>query len=159
MSQPLAPIGSDGVHVVIDMQRLFAEDTGWRVPTLEAVLPSIHRLIDHRPKRSLYTRFVTPPRPDAARGVWQRFYGHWSGVTQDRIAPDLFNLVASLAAKASGEAQIDKDGFSVFSGAAFAPALARLKCGVVVLSGVETDVCVLASSHISGQGVQRASTA
>ena len=49
----LAPIGADAVHVVVDMQRLFAEDTGWGVPTIESVLPNILRLVDHRPSRAL----------------------------------------------------------------------------------------------------------
>ena len=146
MSGHLAPIGADAVHVVVDVQRLFGEDTGWRVPTLDAILPNIHRLIDHRPARSLYTRFVTPSGVGAARGVWQRFYLHWSQVTQDRVPPDLFDLVASLSSKARPEAQIDKDGFSSYTGAAFAPALDRLGCGMLILSGVETDVCVFATA-------------
>jgi nicotinamidase-related amidase len=146
VSAHLATIGADAVHVVVDMQRLFAEDTGWRVPTLDAILPNIHRLIDHRPSRSLYTRFVTPSGIGAARGIWQRFYRHWPQVTQETISPDLFDLVAPFAVKARPEAQIDKDGFSAYSGAAFAPALDRLGCGMLVLSGVETDVCVLATA-------------
>jgi nicotinamidase-related amidase len=146
MSAPLAAIGADAVHVVVDMQRLFAEDTGWRVPTLESILPNIHRLIDHRPERALYTRFVTPTDADAARGIWQRFYRHWSTVTQARMSPALFDLVASLAAKAPKDAQIDKDGFSAYTGAGFAPALARLGCGTLILSGAETDVCVFATA-------------
>ena len=146
MSAHLAPIGANAVHVVVDMQRLFAEDTGWRVPTLDAILPNIHRLIDHRPKRSLYTRFVTPPRVGAARGIWQRFYGHWPQVTQEKISPEFFDLVSSLAAKAPKAAQVDKDGFSAYTGAAFASALDRLGCGLLILSGVETDVCVIATA-------------
>ena len=85
MSAPLTPIGADAVHIVVDVQRLFAEDTDWRVPTLDAILPNIHRLIDHRPARSLYTRFVTPSGIGAARGIWQRFYRHWPQVTQEKI--------------------------------------------------------------------------
>jgi nicotinamidase-related amidase len=146
VSAPLAPIGADAVHIVVDVQRLFAEDTGWQVPTLDAILPNIHRLIDHRPARSLYTRFVTPSGSEAARGIWQRFYRHWPQVTKENISPDLFDLVAPLAAKALPEAQIDKDGFSSYTGAAFAPALDRLGCGMLVLSGVETDVCVFATA-------------
>jgi nicotinamidase-related amidase len=142
----LTPIGADAVHVVVDMQRLFSEDTGWRVPTLDAILPNIHRLIDHRPKRSLYTRFITPSGIGAARGIWQRFYRHWPQVTRESISPDLFDLVPPLAAKARPEAQIDKDGFSSYTGVAFAPALDRLGCGMLVLSGVETDVCVFATA-------------
>src|ERR1700690_4310380 len=146
MSAPLVAIGADAVHVVVDVQRLFDEDTGWRVPTLGTILPNIHRLIDHRPERSLYTRFGTPPGIDGARGIWQKFYRHWPQVTQTTISSDLFDLVAPLAAKAPKMAQIDKDGFSSYTGAGFAPALDRLGCGMLVLSGVETDVCVFATA-------------
>jgi nicotinamidase-related amidase len=146
MSAHLAPIGPDAVHVVVDMQRLFAEYTGWRVPTLDTILPNIHRLIDHRPKRSLFTRFVTPSGAGAARGIWQRFYQNWPQVTQEKISPDLLDLVSPLAAKAARHALIDKDGFSSFTGAAFAPALERLGGRLLILSGVETDVCVFATA-------------
>src|SRR5438034_5186891 len=146
MSGHLASIGADAVHVVIDMQRLFAEDTGWCVPTLDAILPNIHRLIDHRPKRSLYTRFVTPPGVGDARGIWQKFYRNWPQVTQEKISPELLDLVPSLADKAPHRAQIDKDGFSAYTGKGFAAALERLGCGLLILSGVESDVCVLATA-------------
>jgi len=119
------------------MQRLFAEDTGWCVPTLDAILPNIHRLIDHRPKRSLYTRFVTPPGVGDARGIWQKFYRNWPQVTQEKISPELLDLVPSLADKAPHRAQIDKDGFSAYTGKGFAAALQRLGCGLLILSGVK----------------------
>src|SRR5689334_11169011 len=127
----LAPIGADAVHVVIDMQRLFAEDTGWLVPTIDAVVPNICRLVDHRPDRALYPRFITPKNPEAAFGNWLAFYRRWPQVTQDKIPPALFDLVAPLAARAPAEAQIDKPGFSSFSTPDFAGALARLKAGAL----------------------------
>jgi nicotinamidase-related amidase len=142
----LAPISADAVHVVVDMQRLFAEDTGWGVPTIESVLPNILRLVDHRPGRALYPRFVTPKNAESADGNWKAFYRRWPQVMQDKLSPALFDLMAPLAAKAPAEAQIDKPGFSAFSTLDFAKALARLKAGPLVLSGVETDACVLATA-------------
>jgi nicotinamidase-related amidase len=142
----LAALGADTVHVVVDMQRLFAEETGWRVPTIETIMPNIQRLVDHRPGRALYTRFVTPANAEVANGVWQRFYQRWPQVTTEQLSPKLFDLMAPLAAKAPAEAQIDKEGFSSFSAADFAGALGRLKAGVLVLSGVETDACVFATA-------------
>ncbi len=142
----LAPIGPQAVHVVVDMQRLFAEDTGWLVPTIDAILPNVCRLVDHRPDRALYPRFVTPKNPEAAPGNWQAFYRRWPQVTQERMSPALFDLVAPLAMRAPAEAQIDKPAYSAFSAPAFARALARLQAGALVLSGVETDACVLATA-------------
>jgi len=143
----LAPIGGDAVHVVVDMQRLFAEDTDWLVPTIESIVPNIQRLVDHRPGRALYPRFITPKSPEEADGHWQAYYRHWAQVTRDRLSsPALFDLMAPFAAKAPVGAQIDKPGFSSFSTPDFAAALARLKAGPLVLSGVETDACVLATA-------------
>jgi nicotinamidase-related amidase len=146
MSAPLAGIGADAVHVVVDMQRLFAEDTGWRVPSLGDIVPNILRLIEHRPSRALFTRFITPHGPDGARGVWQIYYRRWTQVTRAKISDDLFDLVKPLAELAPAATQIDKEGFSALSSPAFAAALARIKAGPLVLSGVETDVCVLATA-------------
>jgi len=142
----LAPLAVDTVHVVVDMQRLFAEETGWRVPTIETVMPNIQRLVGHRPARALYTRFITPANAGAGNGVWQGFYRRWPQVTQDQLSPKLFDLMAPLAARAPAGAQIDKLGFSSFSAPDFAAALDRLKAGALVLSGVETDACVFAIS-------------
>jgi len=144
MSAGLEPLGPDTVHVVVDMQRLFAEDTGWRVPSLPDILPTVRRLIAHRPTRVLYTRFITPPSLAAARGAWQAFYRHWPQVTQDRLPASMLDLVAPLAA---GPGQlIDKEGFSAYSGPFFQRSLSDLEARTLVLSGVETDVCVLATA-------------
>jgi nicotinamidase-related amidase len=142
----LAALGADTVHVVVDMQRLFAEETGWRVPTIETVMPNIQRLVSHRAARALYTRFVTPANADAANGVWQRFYQRWPQVTREQLLPKFFDLMAPLAAKAPAAAQIDKEGFSSFSTPDFTAALDRLTAGTLVLSGVETDACVFATA-------------
>src|SRR5205814_10010741 len=55
-------------------------------------------------------------------------------------------LVPSLADEEPHPAQIDQDGCSAYTGKGFAAALGRLGCGLLVLSGVEGDVCVLATA-------------
>jgi nicotinamidase-related amidase len=144
MIRPLAALGPDAVHVVVDMQRLFAEDTSWHVARLPEIIPAIGRLVTHRPRRALYTRFVTPPDLGAARPNWRDYYRHWPQVIGDRLLPGMLDLVAPFEADA---AQIvDKEGFSAFSGPDFLPRLGALGAGTLVLSGVETDVCVLATA-------------
>ena len=39
MSQTIRPIGSDAVHVCIDMQRIFAERTAWHTASIPVILP------------------------------------------------------------------------------------------------------------------------
>ena len=144
MTRELTPLAADAVHVVIDMQRLFAEETAWHVASLPAVIPAIVRLVAHRPDRALYTRFVTPPDLGAARSNWRDYYRHWPQVIGDRLSPDVFDLVAPF--KAGAAQLVDKEGFSAFSGPEFLPRLGDLGAETLVLSGVETDVCVLATA-------------
>ena len=146
MSGGLAPLGADTVHVVVDMQRLFAEETGWRVPDLAALLPPIGKLIAHRPARALYARFITPASIDEAKGAWQSYYRQWPQVIRDRLPEGIFDLVTPLVPHAAPRQQFDKMGFSAFSGPSFARMLEELGATSLVLSGVETDVCVLSTA-------------
>jgi nicotinamidase-related amidase len=146
LSAKLERLGPDTVHVAVDMQRLFAEDTGWQVPSFAEILPNVRRLASHRPDRTLYPCFITPPSASAARGVWQKYYRRWPQVTDGRLPPDRLELVAALADLAPASARIMKEGFSSYSGPGFAPALDRLGAGTMVISGVETDICVLGTA-------------
>lgn len=140
-----APLGPGAVHVCIDMQTLFAERTDWHVPWLERVLPAVARLAEARRGRTVFTRFVPPERPEDATGAWQRYYAHWRHMTGDRINPRLIELVPPLAALAPPALVIDKAHYSPFEEAAFLRTIGRLKADALVISGGETDVCVLAA--------------
>ncbi|MCX7645799.1 MAG: cysteine hydrolase [Rhodobacteraceae bacterium] len=133
-------------HLVIDMQRVFAEPTGWHTPGLAAVLPVVARLADALPDRTVHTRFVVPPRAEAAPGVWARYYHRWAMMTGDRLDPALLDLVAPLAARTGPGSVFDKPGFSAFSAPGLAARLDELGAETLLLSGVETDVCVLATA-------------
>ena len=146
MTARLDPLGPDTVHVVVDMQRLFAEGPGWPVPAFGAILPNVRRLALRRPERALYPCFVTPPSAAAARGIWQRYYRHWPEVIGDRLPAASLDIVTGLAELVPGGARIDKDAFSAYSGAGFLPALERLGARTIVLTGVETDICVLSTA-------------
>ena len=142
----LPPLGPGAVLAVVDMQRLFAEDTAWRVPGFADILPLVARLAAARPERTLFTRFLTPASAEAAPGSWRRFYRHWPTVTLDRMDKGLLDLVPPLAALAPPGALCDKTTYSPFASGGFAGALARLRADTLVLAGVETDVCVLATA-------------
>lgn len=141
----LAPLGPGAVHLVIDMQRLFAEATDWHTPGLSAVLPNVVRIATAHPDDSYFARFTVPPTPAAAAGRWRHYYEHWRGVTGEAIAPELIDLVAPLAALATPERVFDKPTYSVMKEPALRAAFARRGVDTVVFTGVETDVCVLAS--------------
>jgi nicotinamidase-related amidase len=141
----LQPLGPHTLHVVIDMQRVFAEATDWRVPAIADVMEPILALVRLHPEQTVFTRFMTPATVDAAVGDWQRFYARWRSVVGDRMEAAMFDLMAPLARFVPPAEVCDKTGFSAFSSAAFTASLARRGARTLVLSGVETDVCVLAT--------------
>ena len=66
-------------------------------------------------------------------------------MTGDRLNPRLIELVPPLAALAHRDLVMDKAHYSPFEEAAFLRTLERLKADALVISGGETDVCVLAA--------------
>lgn len=146
-SQTALPFGSikRALHVVIDIQHLFTDATQWQVPGIAAVLRPVKRLVRHRPDMTAFARFITPARPEEAQGSWQGYYRHWSSVTGENLAPGLLDILPELTQAAPCAPILDKAGYSVFSSAAFRPLLATRGIGTLILSGVETDVCVLST--------------
>lgn len=138
--------GPNAVHVVVDMQRLFAEKTVWHVPDLLTILPNVLSLARHRPERTLLTRFVTPRSPAEARGAWRAFYRHWRSVTLERMPAAMLDLVDPLDELVPPARVYDKTAHSAFESDDFNGALARLAADTLILSGVETDVCVLGTA-------------
>lgn len=139
-------LGPHTVHVVVDMQRLFAELTDWHVPTLTRILPPILALVQAHPAEALYTRFLTPHSPDDAQGDWKDFYARWPAVTLDRLDAGMLDLVEPLARLAPRADIYDKTVYSAFSNGGFVASLSRRQATTLVLTGVETDVCVLATA-------------
>lgn len=127
------------------MQTLFAERTDWHVPWLERVLPTVTRLSEARRERTVFTRFVPPERPEDAAGGWRRYYAHWRHMTGERLDPRLIQLVPPLAALVPPAIVIDKAHYSPFKERAFLRVLGRLGPDALIISGGETDVCVLAA--------------
>ncbi len=142
----MSAIPPDAVHVVVDVQRVFAEATPWRVPSFDAVLPNVLRLARHRPERTVMTRFVTPRNAAAARGSWRGYYERWPEVTLERMPRAMLDVVAPLAELAPPALVVAKRTYSSFESAAFRRALRTLGGDTLILSGVETDVCVLATA-------------
>lgn len=134
------------LHVCIDMQRLFLEPGDWFCPQGPALLPAIARLIEAAPEASLFTRFITPLRAADAPGSWRRYYRRWHAVTRAEAGAGPLELHPALAPFAAPERVFDKTTHDAFDSPAFAGRLAAAKPSALVLSGVETDVCVLATA-------------
>ena len=146
MTEGFDPRGLDTLHVVIDMQRLFDEDTVWHTPMLRRILPRVLDLVRGFEGRNRFARFVLPDQAEAALGQWQVYYQQWADLVQKvRAEPGLIGLVAELEPFATPDLLIDKPGYSPLKVPGVVAGLKAQGIRHLVFSGVETDVCVLAA--------------
>lgn len=139
-------IGKRAVHACIDMQRLFAEETEWAAPVVHAIEPVVRRIVAHAPHLTIFTRFLTPEHVEDAKGQWQIYYRHWKSVLASNIEHDLLDLLPPLRHFVPPARVIDKYVHSAFEAQAFQGALDELNADTIIFTGVETDVCVLATA-------------
>jgi nicotinamidase-related amidase len=142
---PFGPLTDRTAHICIDMQNVFAEETPWHTPWMARVLPVVTRIAERHPSRTIFTRFIPPRRPDRMPGSWQHYYERWRELTLERIDPRLIELIPQLAALAPSAEVIDKKVYSPFSEPQFSDLLCRRRIETLVITGAETDVCVLAA--------------
>lgn len=133
------------VHIAIDMQSLFAEPGPWRVPWLPRILPQVTELARRHPERTVFTRFIPPSRPEEMQGAWHDYYRHWRAMTRPSLDARLLELVEPLRALVPPARLCDKAVYSAFGNPRLAPWLRQQRIDTLVLSGGETDVCVLAT--------------
>ncbi|NBW07169.1 MAG: cysteine hydrolase [Caulobacteraceae bacterium] len=127
------------------MQRMFAESTPWQTPWMERVLPVIVRLCEAKADRTCFTRFVPARSAEAAPGAWARYWARWPEMTLDRLDPDFVELVPALAAFVPPARVLDKRIYSPWIETGLDAALRAGGVDTVVVTGAETDVCVLAT--------------
>ena len=133
------------IHLCVDMQRLFAEATEWQVPWLPRVLPAVVEIASRHATDTIFTRFAPPATPAAAHGAWRSYYERWPQMTREVLDPGLLDLVHPLARLVPPARLIDKPANSAFSRPELAVALRRRRIRTLVVTGGETDVCVLAT--------------
>jgi nicotinamidase-related amidase len=109
------------------------------------VLPLVVRLVEHAPERTVFTRFIPPASVDEAKGQWRAYYEKWPRVTRQNLDPDLLDLVPPLARFAPPAPVFDKFVYSAFANPALHTFLRARRITTLVVTGSETDVCVLAS--------------
>jgi nicotinamidase-related amidase len=139
------PLGRRTVHLCIDMQNLFAEDTPWHTPWMRRVLPVVAEIAERHAGETVLTRFIPARHPDELPGNWRRFYRRWADMTLQRIDPQLLELVPPLARLAPPAAVIDKHFYSPFVEPDLPSLLRQRQTENLVITGAETDICVLAA--------------
>jgi nicotinamidase-related amidase len=139
------PLTARSVHLCVDMQRLFTEEGPWPSPWMPRVLPVVAEIAGRFPERTAFTRFITPQRPEDMPGMWRGYYEKWRGATRELIDPGLIDLLPLLARLAPPAVVIDKTRYSAFAGSGLDALLASREADALIVTGSETDVCVLAT--------------
>lgn len=142
LKEPLSP---RAVHLCVDMQRIFSPEGPWPTPWMERVLPVVTRIAERFPERTVFTRFVTPNSPDEATGRWRTYYERWRETTRDRLDPRLLELLPPLTRLVPPARVFDKPVYSAFAGHKLHRHLQEYHADALIVTGSETDVCVLAT--------------
>jgi nicotinamidase-related amidase len=77
--------------------------------------------------------------------MWGAFYRKWPRVTRHRLAPEYLELLPVLRRFAPPAAVFDKFVYSAFADGRLVAWLADHRVSTLLISGAETDVCVLAT--------------
>lgn len=141
----LGPLGDRTVHLCVDMQRLFAEDTAWKTPWLPRVLPMVEQIARTHAAETIFTRFIPAARSGEGEGTWARYWRRWSCMTLERLDPALVELIPSLARFAPPAMIIDKQVYSPWFNPMLEQALQQRRTDTLIVTGGETDVCVLSA--------------
>jgi nicotinamidase-related amidase len=139
------PLPPSAVHLCVDMQNIFAPGAPWATPWMERVAPIVTAVAGRFAAQTVFTRFITPQRAEDMPGTWRRYYEKWRETTRDHVDPELLELLPPLRRLAPPAVVIDKTRYSAFAGSGLTDHLARRGADTVIVTGSETDVCVLAT--------------
>lgn len=78
-------------------------------------------------------------------GAWRTYYTRWRETTRERLNPALFGLMPELQRFVPPAVVIDKSRYSAFSEPSLHAHLRARKADGLIVTGSETDVCVLAT--------------
>jgi nicotinamidase-related amidase len=123
--------------LVVDVQKIFLEQTDWWIPSLAGCLVKIRELTVAFGERAIFSRYVLDP---GGSGSWQAFYRQWQHLDANKLN---WELVDGL--QEPGSLEILKATYSCFGSRNFCEALDHLRPSRLVVCGVETDCCVLAT--------------
>ncbi len=139
------PLSSKCIHLCVDMQRLFREETDWHTPWMARVIPATRALVQHDPARTVFTRFVPLRRAGEGKGTWRAYYERWASMTIEQLGEPMVDLVPELAGFVPPAVVIDKRVYSPWLKPDLQRHLEKLGTDTLIVSGGETDVCVLST--------------
>ncbi|MBJ6989191.1 MULTISPECIES: cysteine hydrolase [unclassified Devosia] len=133
-------------HLCVDVQNMFAVDTDWQTPWLNRVLPCIEAIVERAPAKTVFTRFIPPSRPEEEIGTWHNYYLRWPAMVRSRLSPYLLQVVPTLARHMPPARHFDKNRYSPWLFGGLDRALRADGIDTLIISGGETDVCVMATT-------------
>ena len=133
------------MHLCVDMQRMFSEQTEWKMPWFDKVLPQVTALVEFQPERTIFTRFVPAQKAGQGHGMWRKYYERWASMTIEELGEDMLKLVPPLARFVPPASVIDKHIYSPWLETDLHKRLQMQGINTLIISGGETDVCVLAT--------------
>ena len=132
-------------HLCVDVQNMFAADTVWHTPWLARVLPAIEALVLRDPQATIFTRFIPPVRIEDESGTWRDYYARWPMMVTSRLSPEMLEVVPSLARHMPPAEHFDKNRYSPWLFGNLDSALRARGIDTIIVSGGETDICVMAT--------------
>lgn len=139
------PPGDRAVHLCIDMQRLFDKGSEWAVDWMRQVLPNVCQVVEMFPARTIFTRFIPPESLDDAPGAWRRYYEKWPQMLRQNLDSDWLRLLPELEIHLPGAQVFDKPVYSPWMDGRLHPMLQQDRIDTLILTGGETDICLLAA--------------
>ncbi|MBZ9653577.1 cysteine hydrolase family protein [Phyllobacterium lublinensis] len=136
-------INRTACHICVDMQELFRGKSPWAMPWFDKVLPTIGALIEHDPSMTVFTRFLPAKNADEAGGTWARYYQRWDSLTLDRVELSKVDIVPELKRFVPPAVVVDKVVYSPWWANNLLALLRDRRTDTLLISGGETDVCVL----------------
>jgi len=89
------------------------------------------------------TRFIPARKPGHGTGMWRHYYERWASMTIEQMGPDMAGLVPELAAFVP-PARV-KHVYSPWTGTDLHQQLRGGGIDTIIITGGETDVCVLST--------------
>ena len=133
-------------HLCVDMQRMFAEETPWHIAWMDRVTTPIEALARRHAERTIFTRFMPPRHAADMQGKWRDYYQKWWMMTGEHLPDEMTHLVPRLAALVPPAEQFEKNTYSPWINGRLHHHLGAGHVKTLVLTGGETDICVLATT-------------
>jgi nicotinamidase-related amidase len=140
--------------IVIDMHRGSIDPPGTvYVPGGAAIIPTLSRLLDRARARGVPVVYIVhqirPDGSDARSPFWQEAenVGDLYPNVREQIVGSRWTQIASGLEPVKGDHVLPKKRYGAFSGNDLAFLLSNLGVETLIVTGVETEICVLATAY------------